>query len=72
MSDFPAMDWHDHAESHAYWRRRVRTPHPVPRSVPGDGPLDRTFIKNYIAFVEAICGTTERSQRGRSISRHDA
>jgi hypothetical protein len=23
MSDFPAMDWHELAESHDYWRRRV-------------------------------------------------
>jgi hypothetical protein len=71
MSDFPAMDWHELAESHDYWRRRVmqaKTPYPMRRN----GPIDRAFVKNYITFTEAVFGRNERSHRGRSISRHDA
>jgi hypothetical protein len=74
MSDFPAMDWHDYTEAHRYWVRtfmRVKTARPISRNV-GGGPIDRTFVTNYIAFVEAIFGTTERSRSGLSLTRHDA
>jgi hypothetical protein len=74
MSDFPAMNWHELTESHRYWVRKVmraRTPHPISRNA-GSGPIDRTFIKNYIAFVEAICGPTEGIKRGRSYVQHNS
>jgi hypothetical protein len=66
MSDFPAMDWHAYTESHCYWVRRVmRLSRQATR-------WNRTFVTNYIAFVEAIFGTTERSRSGLSLTRHDA
>jgi hypothetical protein len=69
MSDFPAMNWHELAESHAYWRRRVMRPRNHSRATSSDA---RAFLKNYIALAESIYGTTERSQSGRSLTRHDA